>query len=1826
MFAIIAALMWCNSIRCPADENGIVRVSNSTIRLPSRIPVQGYALVDALPGIWFKDPVALASPPGETNRLFVVERSGAIYVITNLARPEKSLFLDLSHWIDAKSPIAGLLGLEFHPGVATNRFFFVFGTVTTSTSGAQNSYHDVLARFEVSPENPNTAQFGSRRIIFAQYDDHDLHNGGALAFGPDGYLYVSVGERVYRDPNSQDQAPIDRDLQGSILRIDVDGRPGNLPPNPHPASTTNYWIPVDNPFVGATQFHGRAVSPAEVRTELFATGFRNPLGMAFDSTTGDLYVVDVGEAVQEEVDLVVAGGDYGWPYLEGLRNSGYAPPPQFSPRPPLHVYSHGWNGGTNGDCVIGGVVYRGDEIPLLQGRFVFADFRSGYVWALHRQNGVATVEHLLNTTMGLTALGKDPRSGGVLAVHYFDGTVLRLVYVPAEDATNVPRTLADTGLFADLSTLTPNAGIIPYDINVPFWSDHATKQRWFCLPETSMTIGFNPTGAWTFPTGGVWIKHFELQLTNGQAESARRLETRVLVNSEEGFYGLTYRWDDSGTNAALVADHGHDERFVIWDDQGNILREQTWRYPSRAECMNCHSKWGDRVLGFNTAQLNREVAHGAGQTNQLHALASAGYFDRLPPDPEELPALAKANDLTAPLEFRARSYFQANCAACHAPGAHGFVPWDARITTPLAEAEIVSDGGVIKPGSLRESRLYHRLLGDTRLMPPIATTVRNFDAIELVANWITNIPPAPWSYASFGEVVHPGGSILSNGVFYVGGTGRSIQSNPDEFQFIHRPFDYPTAQVIARLTSQSLGDPQAVAGLMLRDSVGTAAPFVMVGMRGDGMVFTAGRPVADVIPVLDVFGPAILPQWLRLVRRGNDIRGFRSDDRINWVELGSASIVSDSLHAGLAVNSGSRTRFNNALFDNLSSLAISLASSAPAVMQQPSHIPLHASVENSGRALARVEFYDGTNQIGETVSAPHSITLSNALSGAHQFTARAVDEAGAVLVSQPLTILVQPLPALAAVLWQDVTHAGNWPGLYGADGCVIVNHKTNLPPAVTISISDAVSHTWAATTDDTRALATAQDAGGRIAAAWIASTTFLLSIVLPETELYRLGLYFLDWDTPNERVQTVEFIDPTTQAVLNVHTISNFSAGVWLVAAVRGNVAVRLTGLVGPGPVLSGVFLDKLSNAPPAVNLTSPVHGQLINLPADLEMEAAVSDTDGAVGRTEFYLDGVLVGVARQIPFKVTLTNLLVGTHTAVARAYDSLGSFSESVPIVFEAALPRTAAIFLGEDVTTRGDWSQRYGTEGFLLPPLTNWWPTGFPYDVTGSPWLEFGLSADYLEVRDQFVRAWPFMYSYSNVVYDLNLSDGQSRRVALYFFDDRNYEQNLAVLDALTGQILDSRVVTNGLSGRYLVWNARGHLLLRLTNPIPGSQPRVCGLFLDPFTNALPQVELVQPAGPLDVDTPATILVAAAAQAPDGMDRVEFHTAKGKLGEVSDPPYEFLWAFPIGGTHRVFARAVSRSGGAQDSQEVIVNVRFATAAKARFVGTDFQTGGDWRGVYGREGYWLPGTQKFSNFPPSVSVVSTQLWTDYGNPGLARALRRPDGIGRIFSFWYGEMLQFPISLNDGRSHRVSVYNYAGGWTNPASITVRARDSDQMLDVREITNQASGTYLTWDIEGGVDLQVSTAPGALAFINAIFADPNPDRYFDWQGQYFTPAERVNVTISGPAADPDTDGYDNWAEFLLGRDPRTRDPQPPLWLERESDALFLHVLVSGTADSDDIAVESSLDLKSWTSQAPVELANLRQREQQIERLYKLIVQLESPRMLFFRLRFEPAPPP
>ena len=684
------------------------RLANSSLTVPLEPTSENfdYQVENAFPGISFVRPVAIVTPPGDTDRVFVVEQDGRIYVVSNLADPVKTLFLDRAGIILRPGNEAGMLGLAFHPNWQANGYFYVYSVFNTTTS-VGSGLHDRLSRFQIDPSDANKVLEDSELPILSQFDQASNHNGGDLHFGPDGYLYLSTGDEGGGGDRYRNSRRIDKDFFSSIIRIDVDRLQGNLEPNDHPAIHLDgdgfayYKIPNDNPFIGATEFNGSEILASDVRTEFFAVGLRNPWRFSFDSNV--IYCADVGQYVWEEVNIIESGGDYGWNFKEGAHAFSGSIPSGVALIDPIVEYPHSNGpaipgGIAQGYSITGGVVYRGLFNIQLQGYYVFGDV-SGRIYALHYDESTGTAEDFrqLTSMSSPVAFGKDPVNGDVL-IASLGGTVYRLIN-NTESGSDIPETLSATGAFSDLDNLIPSEGIVPYDVNVTFWSDYAIKTRWFSVPDLSDTLDFDSIENWSFPDGTIWIKHFEMEMVEGDVSSQKRLETRFLVKNSEGTHGFTYRWRADGSDADLVSFEGMDETFTVYEADGvTILREQEWRYPSRSECIQCHTSQGGHALAFGTLQLNREHDYDSGPINQIQALSDVGYFDSPVADVSSFSALSDINDESVSLEDRARSYLHANCVQCHQTDGPSLGNWDARVSLDLASSglvngELVNDQG-----------------------------------------------------------------------------------------------------------------------------------------------------------------------------------------------------------------------------------------------------------------------------------------------------------------------------------------------------------------------------------------------------------------------------------------------------------------------------------------------------------------------------------------------------------------------------------------------------------------------------------------------------------------------------------------------------------------------------------------------------------------------------------------------------------------------------------------------------------------------------------------------------------------------------------------------------------------------------------------------------------------------------------------------------------------------------------------------------------------------------------------------------------------------------
>jgi glucose/arabinose dehydrogenase len=444
---------------------------NGALPLVEPSPAAWQATV-AFPALTFDDPIVFAAEPNST-RLYIGERQGKIFFITNSpATSTKTLFLDLTAKTQGYND-CGVLGLAFHPqyGVAgsTNRGrVYVWYSYSPSPVGPgsqgyapnDTDSYNRLSRFTV-PDGSLVADPDSERVLINQFDRHLWHNGGGMFFGPDGLLYLTVGDEGGANDELNRSQKINAGLFGGVLRLDVDMNPTNShpirrqplasssPPGGWPATySSNYFIPNDNPWQDAG---------GSVLEEFYAIGLRSPHRMTFDPPTSRIWVGDVGQNAWEEVSVIESGHNYQWAFREGFATGPKSQPDPVIgvSTPPVHDYAHA----SGNNCVIGGYVYRGTQFPSLVGKYVFGDNGSGRIWAMTYDGVNPTVVTQLCVmpappgSYGLASFGTDQNQELYLLVAGPGTSIYKLS--ASGGGTPPPALLSQTGTFTDAASLTP---------------------------------------------------------------------------------------------------------------------------------------------------------------------------------------------------------------------------------------------------------------------------------------------------------------------------------------------------------------------------------------------------------------------------------------------------------------------------------------------------------------------------------------------------------------------------------------------------------------------------------------------------------------------------------------------------------------------------------------------------------------------------------------------------------------------------------------------------------------------------------------------------------------------------------------------------------------------------------------------------------------------------------------------------------------------------------------------------------------------------------------------------------------------------------------------------------------------------------------------------------------------------------------------------------------------------------------------------------------------------------------------------------------------------
>ena len=684
----------------------------------------------AWPGLDFKKPLFLGRDAG-SDRFLVVEQAARILAIPNdRSQSTTNVFLELADH--------DFYSFHFHPGFATNRFVFVFANgpnkLQTNSAGVvlggTNKFNRIL-RYTVTPEG--TANPASEHEIIKWWSNG--HNGGEMAFGLDGMLYITSGDGT-SDSDGNNTGQDIRDLNSGLLRLDIE--------RPDPGKA--FSIPKDNPFWDIPG----------ARPELWAYGFRNPWRITMDPADGGLLVGDIGQDLYEMIQLVTRGANFGWSVREG--NHPFHAQRQLGPHPvtpPLIEHHH-----AEARSITGGVVYQGSRFPELRGAYIYGDYGTGKIWALKRKGSKVTWSREIADTPHAMVGFSEGRAGEIFYVDYA-GQLYELEPTPpaTKKLPPFPKKLSESGLFAKVKGHVVQPALIPYSVNSPLWSDGAHKERFIALPGTNQ-ITFSE-GAWKFPEATVLVKSFALDLEAGNPKSRKWVETRFMLFEQNEWVGYSYRWNDAQTDAELVEAKGADRDYKIKDARApGGSRKQTWHYPSRAECMTCHSRAAQFVLGVTTPQLNREHDYVGGKANQLRTLAHIGAFNlkpdkagvvKLPKPPEKMASLANPYDESADLNLRARSYLHANCAHCHVEAGGGnsaiTLNWNAapdkmRLigVAPLHDKFGLPDALLVAPGEPERSILLQRVLRvGPGGMPPLAKSLVDEPALKLLGEWVRQL-------------------------------------------------------------------------------------------------------------------------------------------------------------------------------------------------------------------------------------------------------------------------------------------------------------------------------------------------------------------------------------------------------------------------------------------------------------------------------------------------------------------------------------------------------------------------------------------------------------------------------------------------------------------------------------------------------------------------------------------------------------------------------------------------------------------------------------------------------------------------------------------------------------------------------------------------------------------------------------------------------------------------------------------------------------------------------------------------------------------------------
>jgi len=688
------------------------------------------------------------------------------------------------------------------------------------------------------------------------------------------------------------------------------------------------------------------------------------------------------------------------------------------------------------------------------------------------------------------------------------------------------------------------------------------------------------------------------------------------------------------------------------------------------------------------------------------------------------------------------------------------------------------------------------------------------------------------------------------------------------------------------------------------------------------------------------------------------------------------------------------------------------------------------------------------------------------------------------------TIAVVIPAAVANFVATDTNTQGSWHGVYGADGYSVANDSQNIPNYASFAVQNQGNYTWVASTTDPRALQTGSGAG-RIAATWYRSGTFSFDVNFTDGNLHQFALYAMDWDT-NLRTETIQVLDANSNAVLDTRTLSSFSNGVYLVWNISGHVKINVIWTTGgDNAVVSGVFFGGGSGGGAETVSVSP---QNINLGASQQQQFAATVTGTPNQAVSWSIASV--NPSNAAPGSISATGLYTAPATITpaqvtikATSADGTASGTSKVNLIAPAA-----ATFVTADTNTQGSWHGVYGADGYSVADDSQSIPNYASFAVQNQSnytWVGSTTDPRALQTGSGTGRIAATWYRQGTFSFDVNLSDGNLHRFALYAldWDATARTETIQVVDANSNAVLDTRTLSSFNNGVYLVWNISGHVKINVIWTGGGSNAVASGVFFGGSGGGGGGggTEVVT-VSPQNVNLGASqqqqfaALVTGTPNQAVSWSIASVNPSNAVPGSISATG---LYTAPATITPaQVTIKATSADGTASGTSKI----NLITNAAANFVAVDTNTQGSWHGVYGADGYSVADDSQSIPSYASLAVQNQNSYTWVASTSDPRALQTGSGTGRIAAAWYRQgTFSFDVNLSDGNPHQFALY--AMDWDATArteTIQILDANSNAVLDTRTLSSFSNGVYLVWNISGHVKINVIWTGGDNAVVSGVF--------------------------------------------------------------------------------------------------------------------------------------------